>query len=118
MAKYTKNELIENVARNTNNAEIFYKAANAATTGNELCKLNLTEAAQKVEYAVMWLNKLHENKYRDEWNNADKIVTELKAIPAQDITYEEIRKEREMITAVNCIIKYNENYFKEEEGYL
>lgn len=118
MAKYTKNELIENVARNTNNAEIFYKAANATSTGNELCKLNLVEAAQKVEYAVMWLNKLQKDKYKDEWKNADKIVTELKAIPAQDITYEEMRKVRKMIVAVNCIIKYNENYFKEEEGYL
>lgn len=117
MAKYTKKQLIENVARNTNNAEIFYKAANNARTGTELCKLNLIEAAQKVEYAVMWLNKLQKDKYKDEWNNADKIVTELKTIPAQDITYEEIGKVREMITAVNCIIKYNENYFK-EEGYL
>ena len=114
MAKYTKKQLVEMVAGNINEAEIFYEAANNARTRTELCKLNLIETANKVTCAVMWLDKLH-NKYTEEFNNAYDFEKELKAMP--EVTHEEVRKARNMIAAVNCIIKYNENYFK-EEGYL
>lgn len=115
---YTKKELIENVARNVKKAEIFYEAATAAVTGTELSKLNLIQAANKISCALMYLNTLHKNEYEEEFFNAYEIEKNLKEMPAKDIDYYNRKEVREALTVLNCIVKYNANYFKDEEGYL
>ena len=115
---YTKKELIEKISRKMNHAEIFYEAAETALTKTELRKLNLIEAASEIATAFLYLTDLHKDKYTEEWRASYDLEEELKQLPVSEYDSYKCDEVRKALAVLNCIVKYNENYFKDEEGYL
>ena len=110
-----KNEIIKSIAREANEARVFYKAGETAFLNSELRKLNFIEAAGRITTAVMYLNRLH-NEFNDEFDNSYDFEKEIKE--ADELTYKHETRLREELAALDCIIKYGKNHFKDEDGYL
>ena len=66
--------------------------------------------------AIMYLNRLHKEEYREEFAAAYDLEQKLRN--SEKTTFDNGIEVRKAMTVMNSIIKYNKNHFKNEEGYL
>lgn len=107
--KYTKNELIEEVARCEKKGTTYREALREAGYNNPLADMLTKEMAQQYSYALMYLNKLHNDKFEREWMNLVELTNEMNG----KITNEMRNRAEDYYYVVDCIIKYGKNYHKD-----